>query len=100
MAAQTVNSAQGFLKRGWARLSRRKQRTTTAITMASGSIDEAHEAIEPLPSSFSRQTYNHQQQHNSYQVGNQIDPNALPNRKSAFIANLNYFPINQIILLI
>lgn len=61
MAAHAVESTQGFLRRNWARLSRRKQRTTTAMTMASGSIDEAHEATEPISSSnFMRQ--------NAYQV--------------------------------
>jgi hypothetical protein len=77
MVTHTVESTQGFLRRGWARLSRRKQRATTAMTMASGSVDEAHEAVEPLPSSFIR----HQQPTNSYQVDNHIDPSALPNRK-------------------
>jgi hypothetical protein len=61
MATHTVESAQGFLKRGWARLSKRKQRTRTAMT--SGSIEEA------------------EQQANNYQMDSHIDPSALPNRK-------------------
>lgn len=73
MAAHAVESTQGFLRRGWARLSRRKQRTTTAVTSV-GSVDEAQEATEPLPSSSL-----HRQ--NNYHVDNHIDPSVLPNRK-------------------
>ncbi|KAI6190454.1 Phosphotyrosine interaction region and NUMB domain containing protein [Aphelenchoides bicaudatus] len=74
MAAHAVESTQGFLRRNWQRLSRRKQRTTTAMTMT-GSVDEAHEATESLPSSsFSR--------HTAYPVDNHIEPSQLPNRKS------------------